>query len=150
MGDGARVEVTLDNGPLTTLHLHAGDKTFQPTLQTPVAASTGGTVPATLALTLGTPASFGAFTPGVAKDYTAATTANVVSTAADAALTVSDPGHLMNGTFALSEPLQVDIAPATWATPVANAPVAITFKQRVTASDALRTGAYAKTLTFTL
>ena len=31
----------------------------------------GGTVPATLALTLGAPASFGAFTPGVAKDYTA-------------------------------------------------------------------------------
>ena len=31
----------------------------------------GGTVPATLALTLGTPATFGAFTPGVAKDYTA-------------------------------------------------------------------------------
>ena len=32
----------------------------------------GGTVPATLALTLGTPAAFGAFTPGVAKDYTRA------------------------------------------------------------------------------
>ena len=31
----------------------------------------GGTVPATLALTLGTPATFGAFTPGVARDYTA-------------------------------------------------------------------------------
>ena len=28
-------------------------------------------MPATLSLTLGTPASFGAFTPGVAKDYTA-------------------------------------------------------------------------------
>ncbi len=34
----------------------------------------GGTVPATLALTLGTPATFGAFTPGVAREYTAATT----------------------------------------------------------------------------
>ena len=31
----------------------------------------GGTVPATLALTLGTPAAFGPFTPGVAKTYTA-------------------------------------------------------------------------------
>ena len=31
----------------------------------------GGTVPATLSLTLGTPATFGAFTPGVAKDYAA-------------------------------------------------------------------------------
>ena len=39
----------------------------------------GGTVPATLALTMGAPATFGAFTPGVAKDYTATTTANVIS-----------------------------------------------------------------------
>ena len=31
----------------------------------------GGTVPATLALTLGAPATFGAFTPGVGQDYTA-------------------------------------------------------------------------------
>ena len=45
-------------------------------------------MPATLSLTLGAPASFGAFTPGVAKDYTASTTANVISTAGDAALTV--------------------------------------------------------------
>ena len=45
----------------------------------PFATSTtgtvGGTVPATLSLTLGAPASFGAFTPGVAKDYTARTDA---------------------------------------------------------------------------
>ena len=33
----------------------------------------GGTVPATLSLTLGTPATFGAFTPGVTRDYTAST-----------------------------------------------------------------------------
>ena len=52
----------------------------------------GGTVPATLSLTLGPAATFGAFTPGVAKDYTATTSANVISTAGDAALTVSDPG----------------------------------------------------------
>ena len=39
----------------------------------------GGDVPPTLSLTLGAPATFGAFTPGVAKDYTASTTANVVS-----------------------------------------------------------------------
>ena len=49
----------------------------------------GGTVPATLSLTLGAPASFGAFTPGVGAEYTAATTANVISTAGDAALSVS-------------------------------------------------------------
>ena len=50
-------------------------------------APVGGTVPATLSLTLGAPATFGAFTPGVAKEYTAASTANVISTAGDAALT---------------------------------------------------------------
>ena len=33
------------------------------------------------------------------KEYTAATTANVISTAGDAALSVSDPGHLTNGAF---------------------------------------------------
>ena len=51
----------------------------------------GGTVPATLSLTLGTPARFGAFTPGVARDYDASTTANVISTAGDATLWVADP-----------------------------------------------------------
>src|SRR3954447_13009378 len=41
----------------------------------------GGTVGATLALTLGAAPQFGAFTPGIDKDYTAGTTATVVSTA---------------------------------------------------------------------
>ena len=36
-----------------------------------VPGGVGGTVPPTLSLTLGAPASFGAFTPGVARDYTA-------------------------------------------------------------------------------
>ena len=44
----------------------------------------GGTVPATLSLTLGTPAQFGAFTPGITKTYLASTSANVISTAGDA------------------------------------------------------------------
>ena len=81
---------------------------------------------------------------------TASTTANVVSTAGGAALTVSDPGHLRNGSFELPEPLQVEIAPNTWSTPVSNANSAITFRQRIKANDPLRTGAYSKTLTFTL
>ena len=63
--------------------------------------SVGGTVPATLSLTLGAPATFGAFTPGVAREYTASTTATVISTAGDATLTVADnganPGRLVNG-----------------------------------------------------
>ena len=74
-----------------------------------ISGGVGGSVPATLSLTLGANASFGAFTPGIAKDYTASTTANVISTAGDAALTVSDPGHLMNGTFSLPSPLRGDV-----------------------------------------
>jgi predicted acyl esterase len=113
-------------------------------------AQVGATVPATLSLALGAPASFGAFTPGLAKDYTASTTANVISTAGDATLSVSEPGRLMNGAFALPSPLQVSIAPSSWSAPVSNAAVAIGFTQHIGATDALRTGTYSKTLTFTL
>jgi Zinc carboxypeptidase len=112
--------------------------------------SVGGTVPATLSLSLSGPASFGAFTPGVANDYTAQTSANVVSTAGDAALSYSDPGHLSNGAFALPEPLQVSLSKSSWTAPVSNDTVAITFKQHIGANDALRTGTYSKTVTFTL
>src|SRR4051794_22181171 len=56
------------------------------------AGAAGGTVPATLALTMGAAATFGAFTPGLDRTYDATTTASVTSTAGDAALTVSDPG----------------------------------------------------------
>jgi hypothetical protein len=86
----------------------------------------------------------------VTKDYTAATSANVVSTALDAALTVSDPGHLMNGTFALPSPLEVLFSKSVWTAPVSNDSVTVTFKQHIGATDALRTGTYSKTLTFTL
>ena len=68
-------------------------------------------MPATLSLTLGPAATFAPFTPGVAKTYEASTTANVISTAGDALLSVADPssnntGHLVNGTFFLPQPLQ--------------------------------------------
>jgi hypothetical protein len=110
----------------------------------------GGSVPATLALTLGAPASFGAFTPGIDKDYTATTTANVVSTAGDATLSVSDPGTLTNGAFSLASPLQVAFSKSSWTAPVSNDPVTISFKQHIGSGEALRTGNYSKTLTFTL
>ena len=129
-------------------------------------STVGGSVPATLALTMGTPASFGAFTPGLGKDYFASTTATVISTAGDATLTVADPsptatGHLVNGAFSLPQALQASgstagtyaALPATLKTytgPVSNDPVAVSFKQTIAATDALRTGSYAKTLTFTL
>jgi autotransporter-associated beta strand protein len=122
-----------------------------------IAATTdvSGTVPATLTLTMGAPANFGPFTPGVAKEYTASTSATVLSTAGDATLTVADPdpvnpGKLVNGAFALPQPLQGLGVVKTWTAPTSNEVVPITFKQAIGAGDPLRTGTYAKTLTFTL
>ena len=134
------------NGNVTT-------KTFTVTVRGLL--NVGATVPATLSLTLGAPASFGAFTPGVTQTYTASTTANVISTAGDAALTVTDPstthtGHLVNGAFALPQPLQGLGTVKTYSAPVSNDLVTVQFRQPVSSTDALRTGAYAKTLTFTL
>ena len=95
-------------------------------------------------------------------------TATVISTAGDAALSVSDPspnatGHLVNGTFVMPQALQVRANTAafaplgtgpltllTYAAPVSNDAVTIGFRQNVAANDALRTGSYSKTLTFTL
>jgi glucosylceramidase len=136
----------------------------------------GGTVPATLSLSLTSPsASFGTFVPGVARDYTATLAANVISTAGDATLSVADPsttatGHLVNGAFSLPSPLQATAAGApspggafaplaadggplallTYAGPVSNDAVTISFKQTIGATDALRTGNYGKSLVFTL
>ena len=115
----------------------------------------GGNVPATLALTLGAPASFQPFIPGVAREYTASTIATVLSTAGDATLTVADPsptntGKLVNGAFALAQPLQGLGVVKTWSAPTSNEAVPVTFKQQINANDPLRTGTYSKTLTFTL
>jgi M6 family metalloprotease-like protein len=135
----------------------------------------GGTVPSTLSLSLGTPAAFGAFTPGLAKDYAAQMTATVISTAGDGTLSVADPsatatGHLVNGTFALPSVLQAKASSAaglgagfanvggsaaptsllTYAGPTSNDAVTVAFQQHIGSSDALRTGSYNKTLTFTL
>ena len=111
----------------------------------------GGTVPATLSLTLGAPASFGTFVPATDRTYEAATSATVTSTAGDAALSVSpQPAYLANGAFTLSEPLQVAFSKAAWTGPVSNDPVTIAFRQHIGATQPLRTGSYSKTLTFTL
>ncbi|WP_028061974.1 M14 family zinc carboxypeptidase [Solirubrobacter soli] len=117
--------------------------------------SVGGTVGATLSLAMGAPASFGTFTPGVAKSYSASTQATVISTAGDATLSVADPsatntGKLVNGTFALTNPLGGLGTLKTWAAPVSNEVVPITFTQAILANEPLRTGTYSKTLTFTL
>ena len=127
---------------------------LQATLDLPTSTSTtgtvGGAVPATLSLTLGAPASFGAFTPGITKDYTATSDATITSSAGDAALSVSDPGHLTNGAFSLAEPLRVELAKSAWTAPASNEKVGLTFKQLVKQTDPLRTGSYSRTLTFTL
>ena len=42
------------------------------------------------------------------------------------------------------------LSKATWTAPVSNDLVTVGFKQHVGAGDALRTGTYSRTLTFTL
>jgi hypothetical protein len=107
----------------------------------------------------------------VRRGYQANTTATVTSTAGDATLSVADPsqaapGRLVNGAFALGQPLQVransgPLAPLSTAAPsplallaytapATNDAVAIAFRQDIESNEALRTGAYGKTLTFTL
>jgi hypothetical protein len=138
-------------------------------------AVVSGTVPATLSLAVAN-GLLGVFTPGVARDYETTMGATVISTAGDAALSVTDPsstatGRLVNGAFALPQPLQFKAsspaagpgsafaplstagAPLTllnYTGPASNDAVAIGVKQSIGSSDALRTGTYSKTLTFTL
>jgi hypothetical protein len=150
-----------------------GTANFATTVEVPVTGTVGGTVPATLALTLGAIPSFGTFTPGVTKDYTASTTAAITSTAGDAELSVSDPsstapGHLVNGAYALPSALQAmatspnaaggmlgtisgsPLTLLTYSGPVSNDQAAVTLQQHIGSTDPLRTGSYSKTLTFTL
>ncbi|HEX6025805.1 MAG TPA: hypothetical protein VFZ00_27690, partial [Solirubrobacter sp.] len=148
----------------------AGNTTTASVTYDVVAVATGtasGTVPATLSLQLGsTNAGLGNLVPGIAAEYNATTTANVISTAGDAALSVTDPagtGQLVNGAFTLPSPLQVrantnpfqslganPLTLLTYSGPVSNDTVTLAFKQVIGANDALRTGTYSKTLTFTL
>jgi hypothetical protein len=109
-----------------------------------------GTVPATLVLTINGPATFPQFQPGVAANYNATTTADVVSTAGNAALGWSGANHLTNGVFTMPQPFTVDVSKSAWTAPVSHDAVAIGFHQPIAANDALRTGAYSATVTFTL
>jgi hypothetical protein len=93
----------------------------------------------------------------------------VVSTAGDAALSVTDPstiasGRLVNGSFSVPQALLARASSAngtggpfaalgallSYSQPVSNDAVSIEFQQPIGATDALRTGSYSKTLTFTL
>ncbi|MBE2315964.1 ThuA domain-containing protein [Solirubrobacter sp. CPCC 204708] len=138
----------------------------------PVDGTVGGSVPATLALSLSGTPSLGVFTPGVDQTYSTEVGANVISTAGDARLSVSDagpnPGHLVNGAFVLPKPLKVGATSTagtgtaltalgaaatsvlTYNGPVTNDQPKLQFSQEIGRTDPLRTGNYSKTLTFTL
>jgi hypothetical protein len=113
--------------------------------------------------------------PGVTRDYTTSLDATATSSATAAELTVRDPssqstGHLVNGTHALEQPLQVRATDAAnpdsafapvpengarlrllaFPTPVSGHPLTLGFKQSIAASESLITGGYGKTLVFTL
>ncbi|MDA0161185.1 ThuA domain-containing protein [Solirubrobacter ginsenosidimutans] len=148
------------------------------TVEVPPTVSTtiGATVTPTLSLVLGATApGFGQFVAGVAKTYDAQTTADIVSTAGNATLTVSDigtiaPGHLVNGngTSVLAQAIKaratnvanpsttfadVSANPLTLLTypmEISHDAVTLQFQQPIAANDALRSGSYSKTLTFTL
>jgi dipeptidyl aminopeptidase/acylaminoacyl peptidase len=110
----------------------------------------GGMVPATLSVTLGGPVTLGPFVPGIARAYTGTTTATVISTGGDATLSASIQGHLANGAYTLEQPLAVTGVPHTWSGPVSNDVTEIGFTQPIGATESLRTGAYATTVTFAL
>ena len=135
---------------------------------TSVPGDVNGTVPATLSLTVTPSATLGIFTPGVARDYTTTLGAGVTSTGGDATLAVTDtsataPGRLVNGAFALAQPLQTRVAPAAFAPicgspltlksypgPVSNDQVTVDLQQSIGSTEPLRSGTYSKALTFTL
>ncbi len=171
------VPVTLDTrASKVTLPIAGGNAALDQAAALPdPTAPVNGTVPATLSLSVGPAATFAPFVPGVGQTYEASTTANVISSAGDALLSVADPssqntGHLVNGTFALPQPLQARARNAAntgtaynnvgssasplnllmYSGPISNDTVTLGFSQRINQTDALRTGAYSKTLTFTL
>ncbi|MDA0179764.1 ThuA domain-containing protein [Solirubrobacter phytolaccae] len=124
-------------------------------------------VPRMLGLTLGAPATFAPITPGVAATYSATMTASVRATTGTAALSIVDhsavgPGHLVNGSAVMPQPLQAragDAAHGTvsgiplllrsW-TEAAVETLTVGFQQPVASTDRLLEGRYAKTLTFEL
>jgi hypothetical protein len=173
---GAPIDTSTAGSHLFTVVAYdsAGNRTERsaPYVVTPATQTGGGvsgTVPPTLNLTLGTAPALGPFTAGTAKDYTSSTTATVTSSAGEATLSVADPssfqtGHLVNGTFFLPQALQAGVGGAfapiggssapttlkTYSGPVSMDVTTLNFKQSIGANDALRTGSYTKTLTFTL
>jgi hypothetical protein len=181
--DGASVThtyATAGNGvaPSATLTVtYADGQQSSKTIDVPVPTAVPSTVtldvPKTLSLKIGAPATFGGFVPGVTNTYAATTTATVLSTLPDAALSVTDlsatnAGFLVNGTTQLASRLRVratntatpfttfaDLTntPRTllsYSAPISNDAVSLQFQQPIAANEPLKAGPYTKTLTFTL
>ena len=106
-------------------------------------------VPGTLSLTLGGPATFGAFVPGVQREYTANTFLTATSSLHASELTV-ELGHMANGPMSLPEPLRADLSQSRWSGPIAEERVDVTFRQLVKATDRLFEGTYAQRVRFML
>ena len=133
-----------------------------------------GNVGTVLSLTLGSSASFGSFTPAFGRNYDAATSANVVSTAANAALRgdpdTAQPGQAgqrrVRAVPAAAGPCEQrrDTSSAlrrsaaagarrlmSYTSPTAGADgVTVGFRQAILSNEVLRAGTYGKTLTFTV
>jgi len=113
------------------------------------------------------------FLAGQAGTYTASIVASITSTATSTAVTVADtsttsPGHLVNGTYALPQALQMSASDAanpsppwqslgastttllTYTAPVSSDAVSINAQQLIAATDPLHTGTYSKTFVFTV
>ncbi|WP_170179090.1 OmpL47-type beta-barrel domain-containing protein [Solirubrobacter pauli] len=130
-------------------------------------ADVNATVPRTLGISVSGAATFGAIVPGVDKVYDASTNVTVTSTLTASKLTIHDssgtaPGHLVSGTYAMPQALQVGVGTAysalsatpttlgTWTTALASEPVTLKFRQAVAKTDKLVEGNYSKRVTLTL
>ena len=141
---------------------------------TSVDSHISGAVPSTLALTLGTPASFGTFTPGATTTYEASMPASVTSTYSDATLSITDRAQSPPATWSTAPShcraapgpgpqrrqhrhdvrqrrlLGLATDPADMERPVFNNLVTLNFSQLIKATDPLLRGTYNKTMTLTL
>ena len=129
----------------------------------------GGTVPTVLALTFARrERNLGTFPPGVTRDYTSSAERDRHHDRADRRAERARPGHerarppgqrrLRDAAAAAGQRRRRRLRAAderaaallTYTGPGTNEPLAIGFKQPVAATDGLHSGAYGKTLTFTL
>lgn len=142
---------------------------------TDIPVRVGTVVPTLLSIQL--PASIpplGPMIPGMAATYDSTFTVTLSTTTPNATLSIADAdngtGRLGNGTSELASVLQVratntanpntaftnlrgvtnPVSLLSYTTPLAAAPVSVTFRQAIAANQALTAGAYAKTVMFTL